>query len=319
MRPTFSIIIPAYNLGNLICQSIESCLRQEDIAASEYEIIVINDGSIDDTGIYIAQYSGYKNLHIITQCNAGLSAARNAGMKAANGEYIIFLDGDDWLASNALSTIEKALDGNVLLLFPMIYYYDTDNQQKKGYGLKETMYDKDEFLHLTLGKSYYNVIPAPNKCYKADILKNNGIEFINGILHEDNPFFISAIYCYGKVRYIDKDIYYYRQKREGSITSTQTIKNFNSILAGNKIIAEITGLRNRDVNHLLSSLNIFQPIMKYRDPKDKAEVMAYYRRATVKRFLLHLLIHSTCDIKNIIKLSLLIIDPALLQTAIKMK
>ena len=85
MHPVFSIIIPAYNLGHLVCDAINSCINQQNITFAEYEIIVINDGSTDDTYDYIEKYCFVENLTIINQVNMGLSATRNRGIDLAKG------------------------------------------------------------------------------------------------------------------------------------------------------------------------------------------------------------------------------------------
>ena len=101
----FSIIIAAYNLSGLVCKAIESCINQTGVDDSQYEIIVINDGSTDDTIYHINKYANVDNIKIITKNNAGLSHTRNLGIELAQGEYLLFLDGDDWYSLDALSTL----------------------------------------------------------------------------------------------------------------------------------------------------------------------------------------------------------------------
>lgn len=313
----FSIVIPAYNLGSLICDAVDSCIRQQGIKSSNYEIIVINDGSTDNTNIYLDKYKNIENVIIINQKNKGLSISRNNGIEIAKGEYVIFLDGDDWLADNALNTLMKYIGTDDLVVFPMLYYYNEKRIEKRGYHLQEKVYNNNEFFHETLGYSQFHVIPAQNKCYKRSILQKEKIYFIPNILHEDNPFFISVILKFNRIRYINVPLYYYRQNREGSITSTCSIRNYNSIIMGTKVIVNTMGYRNRDVNFLLANLHVFQILGNYSTKKDQDLVFKDYRTLKRKCLLIRLLFNSVYRWKHCIRMILLIIDPGILRFIIK--
>lgn len=317
MHPVFSIIIPAYNLGHLVCDAINSCINQQNITFAEYEIIVINDGSTDDTYDYIEKYCFVENLTIINQVNMGLSATRNRGIDLAKGDYILFLDGDDWLSENALALLKEQLDETTLLVFPMVYYFNKDRQEKLGYHLSEKLYNRNEFLHETLGYSQFHIIPAPNKCYSRKVLMQRELRFISGILHEDNPFFIDIVYNYEQIKYIDAPIYYYRQNREGSITSTCSIKNYEGVRIGNQAIISITRNANRDINFLLANLLVFQVIGNYSKKEDRKKVFNDFRNIRMKKTLWALLFISTFRWKHTVRMLLLLIDPALLKFILK--
>lgn len=98
-----SIIIPAYNVANWIDDCICSCMNQDMNLGDEFEIIVVNDDSSDDTMEHLITYGN--NIIIVEQSNAGVSAARNNGLKCAKGEYIWFIDGDDYIEPNVLGGI----------------------------------------------------------------------------------------------------------------------------------------------------------------------------------------------------------------------
>ena len=89
MQPIFSIIIPAYNLSSVVCCAINSCLSQTGINHADYEIIVINDGSTDDTSTYLKKYRNNSRIQIVDQQNSGLSGARNRGISLSSGQYIL--------------------------------------------------------------------------------------------------------------------------------------------------------------------------------------------------------------------------------------
>lgn len=315
--PLFSIIIAAYNLGKLVTQAIDSCINQKGIGNSEYEILVYNDGSTDDTLQYIEDFKDSANVKIINQTNVGLSATRNRGIEDAKGEYILFLDGDDWLDYNALSILKSSIDGDTLIIFPMNYYYSTNLVEKRGYNLEEKIYNSKDLLKATLGHSQFHIIPSQNKCYCRKLLIENKIRFVNGILHEDNPFFIDCIYTYNSVKYIDNPIYYYRQNRVGSITSACTLRNFNGVIKGIKHIEELTGRSNKDVNFLLANLHVFQIISPYSSKKDEDAVIKYYRSVKIKLDLVKLFFSSTFRIKHTIRMLLALVDPIILKKTLQ--
>jgi glycosyltransferase involved in cell wall biosynthesis len=90
-RPTVSVLIPAYNAGWCVRKAVDSVLAQD---WRDFEVIVVNDGSTDDTAAVLAEYG--QAIRVIDQPNGGMSNARNAGIRAARGEFIAFLDSDDW-------------------------------------------------------------------------------------------------------------------------------------------------------------------------------------------------------------------------------
>lgn len=307
----FSIIIAAYNLGEMICDAIESCINQIGIARNEYEIITINDGSKDNTLEHINKYKNIENHTIIDKPNGGLSHTRNYGMKIAKGEYILFLDGDDWLTTDALATLLPHIGKQDVIAFPMMYYYSKNNQTQR-LQLESRIYSCKEFLKNTIGKKKFNIIPAPKKAYKRSFLIDNGIEFVEGILHEDNPFFIDVMSKCKEVLCINTPLYYYRQNREGSITSRYNIRNFEGAIKGIEYIKHTSLNKNRDVQFLISNIHAFQVVEKFSDSNERAEVYEYYRKLDTKAELFKLLFTARFDIKPFIRNLLLFIDPALL-------
>ena len=317
-NPKFSIVIAAYNIGKLVQAAIQSCIDQKNISCDEYEVIVYNDGSTDDTLDSINKFKGIPNIKIVSQSNVGLSATRNRGIEESTGDNILFLDGDDWLADDALSTLKNVVADDKLIVFPMNYYFSPHNIEKRGYHLEGRTYSRCDFLHATLGRSQFHIIPSQNKCYSRKVLIEHGIRFVNGILHEDNPFFIDCLYTYTQIEYIDNPIYYYRQNREGSITSTCTIRNFNGVIEGIKCIEERTEKRNKDVNFLLANLHIFQIIGNYKTRKDKKTVISYYRSVRMKKRLIGLLFTSNLRLKHTIRMILALIDPNVLLLTLRL-
>lgn len=313
MQPIFSIIIPAYNLSSLVCCAINSCLNQTGISQSDFEIIVINDGSTDDTSMYLEKYRDIPCIQIVNQQNTGLSGARNCGISLSSGQHILFLDGDDWLENNALEILKHEIENDTLIIFPLNYTWPDGRESLSQFNLTDNQhYTRNKLLKQTLGHSQFNIIPAQAKLYPASILKASGIKFIHGILHEDNPFFAQICKGYNKFKFVNRKIYNYRQQRVGSITSSQSIRNFTGTIKGIKRIEQIFHNSNPDINFLISNLYVFQAILNYNDGAERY-VFNYLRNYKIKLHLLRLLLSSRFRCKHFIRHCLLIVDPQLLK------
>lgn len=222
-----SIIIPTYNVEEYIAKCLESCLAQ-NISSDLYEIIVVNDGSTDHSLDIATDFSQrYNNIRIITQENQGLSMARNTGLKAAKGDYIWFVDSDDYIEDNCLSWIFPKLDGNIDLL---------QIQARHVYGDGAPNVDLPKCI-LPQGATGMNTleqgilcVPATFAIYRRKYLIDNDLYFTKGIYHEDCEFTPRALYYATKVDSIEKVCYNYLQRTSGSITSTFKPKRGHDII-----------------------------------------------------------------------------------------
>ena len=313
MKPIFSIIIPCYNVEDYVDKAIHSCLNQSNITLNDFELIIINDGSTDNTYARIAQYSNYSNIRIINQSNSGLSITRNRGMDLATGEYILFLDGDDWFADDALDTLKKYIGKVDLIIFPMKYYFSEDDVRQVSLKLQENhIYDSQELLRETIGKSRYGACPSPIKCYKSSAIKDNKQTFIEGILHEDGPFFLETLHNIKSAIYIDKFIYVYRQNRCGSITTVaRTWRNASGIFRGQEKIRLLYGKYNKDVNLYFLSTSVMQIIQPYNTEDDIRKVITYMSTKEFKRFMIVALLNSRFNLKTSLLSVFTILSPRL--------
>lgn len=222
-----SIIIPVYNVECYIKKCLYSCLNQ-DIELSDYEIIVVNDGT-EDKSISIIQdiVNQYDNIRVISQSNQGLSVARNQGLLLAKGDYVWFVDSDDWIERDCLNEITSSLvDGIDLLQLQYRYVYDGE---QKNY--KALHYEQNGILS---GREVIKrgglPAPAPFTIYRRLFLLDNRFTFVPGIYHEDSEFKPRVVYCAKKIAAIDLVCYNYYQRTLGSITSCFRIKNAFDIL-----------------------------------------------------------------------------------------
>ena len=142
----FSIIIPVYNISNYISECVNSVLKQ---SFKDYEIILVNDGSIDDSFNICLNYSKkHENVRLINQQNGGLSSARNAGINQAEGDYLLFLDGDDfWKDGEFLENLNCIIETNSpdTIIFPYSYYYDKDRIKEYQFNLSEISSSSNNF------------------------------------------------------------------------------------------------------------------------------------------------------------------------------
>lgn len=141
-----SIIIPVYNVEKYLGRCLDSLLKQ-DLDLADYEIIAVNDGSTDASESILQKYAGeYANLKWVTTANQGVSEARNHGCNMAEGEYLLFVDADDYVAPNTLNQIYQTLVRNQLDVLVMDYtYWDDQNKEhlySDGFRKKQLLPDK---------------------------------------------------------------------------------------------------------------------------------------------------------------------------------
>lgn len=216
-----SIIIPVYNVEKYIEKCILSC-EDQNIPSNDYEIIVVNDGSPDESLAIIEELSKkFSNISIISQENQGLSAARNAGLKRAKGEYVWFVDSDDSIASNCLFRICSKLKDELDILH--LQYRNVYDDETKSFDEPFTLIDGIRTgIEVTLNGG----LPAPAQfsIYRRTFLELNHLSFVKGIYHEDSEFKPRAVYQAKKIASDDHVSYYYYQRSSGNIMSSFTLK-----------------------------------------------------------------------------------------------
>jgi glycosyltransferase involved in cell wall biosynthesis len=223
-----SIIIPAYNVQGWIGQCLDSMIPLNN---KEIEIIVINDGSTDDT---VAVVEGYKNkfehLIIYHQENGGASAARNLGLTKATGKYILFCDSDDYIDADEFI---KFMEETIRLDVDFSIGNGKNLQGEKIVGvLKKTIFLKA--LPVLDGPSFYLLandkkeffISICTRMYKRDFFIKNNLTFLTGFIHEDEEFAPKAFCLAQKVIYLDS-YFYIRRHRLGSVTKNTKHKYYN--------------------------------------------------------------------------------------------
>ena len=207
---------------------IEKCIistQNQDIPTSEYEVVCVNDGSPDNS-LSIAENltSKYENIKVITRPNGGLSAARNTGIDNAKGEYIFFLDSDDWITENCLGAIVDKLNNERpdVLAICAANIFDKGIKRRASYPNETPI---TGIRHLLNGVEFC----APFGIWRKLFLEENRLRFVEGIYHEDAEFTPRAYYMAKKVSRLNTLVYNVFQSPNSITRSINPQKGFDCI------------------------------------------------------------------------------------------
>lgn len=217
-----SVIVPVYNVEPYLDKCLNTLVNQ---TLKKIEIIIVNDGSKDNSEKIIEKYlKKYpEKIKYIKKNNGGLSSARNEGLKYASGEYIGFVDSDDYVSLNTFNLMyKKAKEKNFdLVVCNLNYVYETKTKMVSA-GLDKDLENEDE-----VKKNIVFLYPAVwNKLYKKEIL--DSLKFKEGIWYEDVEFNFRVYPRVKSIGYVDKPLIQYVQ-RESSISKTIDKRLFNYI------------------------------------------------------------------------------------------
>lgn len=227
----FSIIIPVYNVEKYLRTCIDSVLSQ-NILPQEYEILLINDGSTDGSGIICEEYEKcYTNIILYNQENKGLSVTRNRGLKIAKGKYIIFVDSDDHIQKNTFSMIFEEMEKYALdVLAVNSDTYTEKNeivsvQKPKGFKEGEVIDGADyiaRYGFCVRGMVWQYV-------YRRDFLLNEKLIFAVRLFHEDCEWIAHWFPLCKRIGYLDLIFYHYKLSDDSIMRSKNLRKCFDLI------------------------------------------------------------------------------------------
>lgn len=250
----FSIIIPVYNVEQYLRDCLDSVVAQ---TYPDYEVICVNDGSTDGSLVLLEKYrQRYPHITIISQQNKGLSAARNAGIQAAKGDYLFFLDSDDWIEPESLEILAEKQEGEDLLWFNGRRVFEDGATEEPDSGIEETLLTGWEcYNKYALVSRKFHFVCSVLRLYRREYLLQNNLFFEEGIYHEDNFFTPLACYYAQTVKVIPDCLYIYRI-REGSITQTPKLKRLYDMLAvANKLSAFFIPIKGIDKRQLYREIS----------------------------------------------------------------
>lgn len=230
----FSVVVPVYNVEAYLDDCLRSLQAQD---YSGYEVIYVNDGSTDSSRKILTTWeTRIPQMRVIDRANGGLSAARNTGLQAATGDYVVFVDSDDWVEASMLSTLAKVTDGNDMVCFAC---RRTDNNAHDTLQLEQSggweYYNRHALEHREVA-----FVCVWQRCYRRSFLIENNLCFREGILHEDNEFTPRACLKAKNVTVIPDVLYNYRV-RPGSIMTTRGIKSKESLILIGNDLSEMFG------------------------------------------------------------------------------
>lgn len=231
--PKLSVMIPVYNVEAYLRKCLDSVIYPQ---LSDYEIVLVNDGSTDSSGDICREYaSRYPELiRLITTENGGIGKARDVGIDTARGEYIIFVDSDDYLSENAIPEMLETLS----LDFQMcIFDIRSVNEDGKLLKLIPGCKRDGEFTLESYPELLFDMPSAWNKIYRRSLFTDNGIYYPSRVWYEDMYVTPHMYAKAGKMLAIHKPWYNYLQ-RAGSITNSKnTQRNLEIIPAVNAMLS----------------------------------------------------------------------------------
>ena len=208
----FSIVIPVYNVEGYI----EKCLNSIKIQTySNFEVIIVNDGSPDNSEKKIKTFLKDKRFKYYKKENGGLSDARNYGIKYTTGDYLLFLDSDDYIDKKMLEELNKAIALSAAEMIKFNFTDVIDGLEYKHFERIST--SKVTNIQELLSFDYFE--PACGYCYNLEFYKENNFQFAVGRYHEDYGL-IPLILCKAKSIYYLNYFGYYYVKRENSIVNS---------------------------------------------------------------------------------------------------
>ena len=277
-NPLFSLIVPIYNVERYLEQCIESVLAQD---YQNYELILVDDGSPDNSIDICTKYAKqYSNIVFIHKINGGLSDARNAGIKIARGEYLMFLDSDDyWEGTSILSDLQKIIVENnpdVIFNYMSSVYPDKIinhymNREKLVGSFREDfkgLYQEGIYLGFTW-----------TKIVKREVILKNQLFFIKERYFEDIPWSFSLTKYIGTYAIYQNCFYMYRRERKGAISSAVTKKNQVSLFKNlSEIFQQISEIQKKNLLQGLESYvnDIYQYSIKCYDLLSDDDKKAFY-------------------------------------------
>ena len=252
MSRLVSIIVPVYKVEQYLKRCMDSVLNQ---TYKNIEVILVNDGSPDNCPALCDEYAKIDSrVRVIHKENGGLSSARNVALDSVKGDYIFFVDSDDWLALDTLEVLNEYLEKDYDMISFQRTYLTEEKVVEKGEKNPKDM-DVSQYIDASfLGRYDFFVT---TKIFKTEVFNN--VRFLEGRNYEDLEIMHRLFLNMKKVVGLDYFLYYYWKGNEGAITNTITMKNIK--------------------DHYLSANEIYQACKKYLEDrgKDSSNIVAWYK------------------------------------------
>ena len=246
MKLLVSIIIPVYNVEKYLSSCITSIISQ---TYTNLQIILVDDGTPDNSGEICDEFAKKDNrITVIHKKNGGLSSARNAGLDIATGDYIMFVDGDDFLVDNAVEILVSAneeYDADFV-------QFDTVHVTRSNYSFQRASYEYNAELLTDLRQMYWKMyktlgpgVSACTKLHKRALFDD--LRFKEGIIHEDDYLTLFMLQRVKSALYLDSKLYYYIVHENSILTSSFSKKKLDVLFISECRLKELKRLKYDDL------------------------------------------------------------------------
>lgn len=252
MNPQFSIIVPVYNVEKYLEQCVNSILEQ---SYQNYQLILVDDGSTDRSALLCDEFcENNEKICVIHKANGGAASARNAGLDNANGEYIIFLDSDDyWDDRDALLKIYNKIQtthSEVYIFGKKKFFQSTDKYiEESKPKLPESNLSFVALIRYLMQNNIFVACPW-DKVIRRSLIEDNTLRFTEGQKCEDIEWCIKLLFFVCQIEVISESFYVYRQENENSATSNITRKSIEDIL---RVIEKYMSCEKDYVKHFIAN------------------------------------------------------------------
>ncbi len=301
-----SVIVPVYNVESTLEKCIESILAQ---SYKDLEIILVNDGSTDQSTEICRRYREKDHrIRLIEKENGGLSSARNAALDCIKGEYVAFVDSDDWIDCDFIKVLHRnAIEYDCDIAIAYTYNISETGIKWRPYQAENHLFVGKEALVCNLGVGYPCDDAVWNKLYKAQLFKN--VRFPIGRIHEDT-FVMSSLMAQANRVYFDSSVSYYYLQRENSLVHQRKfgkgdidkVDAYSSVfkfvlkhypqyleLIGNKYCnCVVSSLCRLDHSELMDKKEVKQRLLG-----EYLQVRNFYQESFVQRIMIWLLEHNS--------------------------
>ena len=265
----FSIIIPVYNVEQFLHDCLDSVHGQ---TYSDWEAICVNDGSTDGSSVILDEYAAKDSrFKMISQNNAGTAAARNTGLKVANGDYIFFLDSDDWIEDYALQILADSVNDEDVLCFSGKRYFEATNTFNPADELPEKQYRN--------GMDYYNenallardfaFVCVVLRVYKRTFIIGNNLFFDEDVSFEDNLWVPIVLFNAQEVKVVPDVIYVYRVREGSKMQEISLARKKDMLKVANRLAAYFIPKRGFDKTVIYRAITHHYQVVLMKEGKDK--------------------------------------------------
>ena len=246
-----SVIIPVYNVEKYLAECVNSVLAQ---TYTDWEIILVDDGATDSSGAICDEYAAKDpRILVIHRENGGLSAARNTGLKAARGEYVYFLDSDDYIEPHSLEQLADTARrerADVVFFDGYVFFDECEDDDSVSRYIRKDTYPRQNgrkiLLQLLENGEYRTAVPL--MIFRKDYLLENNLWFLEGVIHEDELFTFLVFNADGQVAHCHEQLYARRIRPASIMTASGALRRYDSMLRIYYVLSEMyrTGATSGD-------------------------------------------------------------------------